>query len=153
MGIVLATPSSAVDSEASNDRLNHFRKRTTQEVFYDHLEKRKSGLVEEDIAQNYSPAVVQLTCTGIYRGHEGVREGSKVLKQSSPRATLNTTIRSLLARWRFLSGEDFQITNKSRRSGFFLIRDGWIVVQTIHYKVKLRATNRPELQDSREGTP
>ena len=35
------------------------RSRTTEEVFPDHLEKRKNGLAEEDIQQNYSPDVVQ----------------------------------------------------------------------------------------------
>jgi hypothetical protein len=29
--------------------------RTTEEVFLDHLEKRKAGLVEEDIQENYAP--------------------------------------------------------------------------------------------------
>ena len=38
-------------------------------------------MVEEDIAENYSPEVVQLTCMGTYRGHEGVRQGNRILEE------------------------------------------------------------------------
>ena len=114
-----------------------FRNRTTEEVFYDHLEKRKNGLVEEDIAQNYSPAVVQLTCTGIYRGHEGVREGSKVLKQCLPEGDFeyyNTLVDGEMAFLEWRGSSDHKEVKEGADS--FLIRDGWIIVQTIHYKVE-----------------
>jgi hypothetical protein len=52
----------------SSQTQNSSWQRTTEEVFYDHLEKRKKGLAEEDIAENYDPEVVQLTCMGTYRG-------------------------------------------------------------------------------------
>jgi hypothetical protein len=47
------------------------RFRTTEEVFRDHLDKWKKGLVEENIVENYAPDVLQLTCTGTDRGHAG----------------------------------------------------------------------------------
>jgi hypothetical protein len=92
--------------------------RTTEEVFLDHLEKRKAGLVEEDIQENYAPDVVQLTCTGIYRGHKGVRDGSCMLKESLPDGKFDYY--NVLVDGRSLSsnGKDFQVI---RRSGKELI--------------------------------
>jgi hypothetical protein len=112
------------------------QQRTTEEVFYDHLEKRKKGLVEEDIAENYSPEVVQLTCMGTYHGHEGVREGDRILKESLPNGRFeyyNILCDGGLVflEWRAFS--DGREVNQGADS--FIIRDGRIVAQTIHYKV------------------
>jgi hypothetical protein len=40
--------------------------------------------VEEDIVENYAPEIVQLHLHGIYRGHEGVRDGHRMLRESLP---------------------------------------------------------------------
>jgi len=110
--------------------------RTTEQVFFDHLEKRQKGLEEEDIKQNYSPDVVQLTCMGIFRGHDGVREGNRILQDSLPAGRFeyyNTLVEGEMAflEWRgFADGCEIKEGADS-----FLIRDGRIIVQTIHYKV------------------
>ncbi|SRR6266498_1303844 len=128
----------------SSQTQNSSWQRTTEEVFYDHLEKRKKGLAEEDIAENYDPEVVQLTCMGTYRGHEGVREGNRILKESLPGARFeyyNILIDGELVflEWRGFS--DGCEVNEGADS--FIIRDGRIVAQTIHYKVhKAKARNK-----------
>lgn len=55
--------------------------RDTRSVVGSHLELRRSGDVEGDIATNYSPEVVLLTGTGMYRGHDGVRHTAKELEE------------------------------------------------------------------------
>ena len=90
--------------------------------------------MEEDIQQNYAPDVVQLTCTGIYRGHEGVREGHRMLKECLPEGRFeyyNTLIDSEMAvlEWRGFSNHH----EVKEGADSFLIRDGKIIAQTIHY--------------------
>jgi hypothetical protein len=109
-------------------------------VFYDHLEKRKKGLIEEDIAQNYARDVVQLTCTGILRGHDGVREGGRILNDCLPEAEFeyyNTLVDGEMAflEWRAVS-EHHEVREGADS---FLIRNGEIIAQTIHYKVQPKA--------------
>lgn len=53
--------------------------RSTTEVFEDHLAKRLKGDVEGDIKANYARDVVLLTGTGVFKGHDGVRESAAEL--------------------------------------------------------------------------
>lgn len=57
-------------------------RRSTIEVFNSHLALRQEHAVEADIRQNYAADVVLLTCTRIYRGHDGVRQSAQILKES-----------------------------------------------------------------------
>jgi len=81
---------------------------------------------------------------GPYRGHEGVREGNRILKESLPGARFeyyNILIDGELVflEWRGFS--DGCEVNEGADS--FIIRDGRIVAQTIHYKVhKAKARNK-----------
>jgi hypothetical protein len=101
------------------------------------LEKRKAGLVEEDIQENYAPDVVQLTCTGIYRGHKGVREGSCMLKESLPEGKFDYYNVLVDGEMAFLEWKGFSDDNEVKEGAdSFLIRGGKIVAQTIHYKVE-----------------
>ena len=56
--------------------------RMTAEVLRDHLKKRSDGLFEADLRDNYARDVVLLTCTGIFRGHDGLRESHNILLES-----------------------------------------------------------------------
>ena len=128
-----------MDEEQSTGarKKNVSKDRTTEEVFLDHLEKRKAGLIEEDIQENYAPDVVQLTCTGIYRGHKGVREGSCMLKESLPEGKFDYYNVLVDGEMAFLEWRGFS-DDKEVKEGAdsFLIRGGKIVAQTIHYKVE-----------------
>lgn len=61
--------------------------RKTTEVFEDHLSKRLQGDVEGDIATNYAEGVVLLTGTGVYKGHDGVRQSAAELSDYVGEAT------------------------------------------------------------------
>lgn len=91
--------------------------------------------MEEDIVQNYSPDVVQLTCTGIFRGHQGVREGSWILS-CIPEDRFEYRNMLIDGEMAFLEWKGFSDRWEVREGAdSFLIREGKIVVQTIHYKV------------------
>jgi hypothetical protein len=54
-------------------------------VFEDHLKKGKDDDFEGDLALNYDPEIVLLTCTGIFRGHDGLRRSHDGLMKSPAR--------------------------------------------------------------------
>ncbi len=110
--------------------------RSTQEVFEDHLEKRSKGLVEEDIATNYAEDVVVLTGIGTYRGHDGIRQAAANLDHYLPDASFTYTTKRVEDAFAFLEwhGE----SPKGRvcdGADSFVIRNGRIIAQTIHYTV------------------
>lgn len=110
--------------------------RSTEAVFRDHLAKRKAGQVEDDIQENYAEAVVLLTMTGIFRGHEGVRKAAQTLEHYQPDATFEYLTEQVadayaLLKWQSTSpkGEVWDGVDS------FVIREGKIIAQTIHYTV------------------
>ena len=111
--------------------------RTTTEVFEDHLAKRLAGDVEGDIRMNYSPDVVFLTGTGAFTGHDGVRASAKELTRYLPEDSVFEYRHTLVeGEYAFL-----EWTTHSNRgqvtdgADSFVIRDGKIVFQSIHYSV------------------
>jgi hypothetical protein len=111
--------------------------RSTREVFEDHLNKRMKGQTEQDIEQNYAEDVVLLTGTGIFRGREGVRQSAAELAHYVPDATFTYRTRLVEGENAFLEWE----AQSSRGpvcdgADGFVIRDGRIVAQTIHYTVR-----------------
>ena len=111
--------------------------RSTREVLEDHLCSRTNKDLERDLALNYAPDVVMLTGSGVFRGHEGVRESGRLLRERPPEGTF--TYRTTLH-----DGETAFLEWSAEADGArvddgadsFLIRDGRIVVQTIHYTVR-----------------
>jgi hypothetical protein len=73
---------------------------------------------------------------GTYHGHDGVREGNRILEESLPNAKLeyyNILFDSELV---FLEWRGFSDGCEVKQGAdSFIIRDGRIVAQTIHYKV------------------
>ncbi|OII65842.1 SnoaL-like polyketide cyclase [Streptomyces sp. CC53] len=115
----------------------NLRRRSPREVFEDHLRLAAEHRFEEDIARNVSPDCVVLERRGVFRGHPGVRELARLLAEELPDAPYTYTNRLVDGRVAFL--EWTAETARSRvRDGAdsFLIEDGWIVAQTIHYTVE-----------------
>lgn len=117
-------------------------KRSPREVLDDHLAKARSGNsagVEDDLARNYSPDLVTLTGDGVYRGYDGMRQLARRLMQELPQARFQ--YRTLLVEGEigFLewSAESPAATVEDGADSY-LIRDGRIVAQTIHYTVRPR---------------
>ena len=110
--------------------------RSAREVFDDHLARRLAGKVDEDIASNYSPHVVLLTGHGVFRGHDGVRECASRLEREMPHAELRYIRRLVDGEIAFL---EWSARSGERRvedgADTFYIRDGRILVQTVHYTV------------------
>jgi hypothetical protein len=111
--------------------------RTAEEVFDDHLREGKTGSVEEDFARNYAEDVVLLTGRGVRRGRDGLLYLAGLLRKELPNAAFEY-------RTRLVEG-DMAFLEWTARSGgavvedgadSYLIRDGRIVAQTIHYTVK-----------------
>ena len=121
----------SVSAPRTNDTV-----RLTREVFEDQLRKRDEGDFEGDLEKNYAPDVILLTCTGIFHGHEGLRDSHKVLVDSLPEAKIeyfNKLVDSEFAFLEWRAKSDSVEVNEGADS--FVIRDGKICFQSIHYKI------------------
>jgi hypothetical protein len=111
--------------------------RSTEEVFEEHLALRASCDVELDIERNYAPDVVMLTCFGVFRGRDGVREGARLLQMQIGDARV-TYVRRLVHR--DVAFLEWTAESDSVRvedgTDTFVIRNGHIVTKTFHYTVK-----------------
>lgn len=115
---------------------DHLAIRSVQAVFDSHFMLRLENDVEGDIATNYSHDVVLISCTGALHGHEGVRVCARQLAESLPGAKFRYALRMIerdvaFLEWTAESGNG----NVQDGVDTFLIREGKIVAQTIHYTV------------------
>jgi hypothetical protein len=113
--------------------------RTTLEVLTDHLNRRQAGDVEGDLAANYSEDVVYLCMYGRHVGHEGVRTMANLLATQLPDAefqypTIEAHEDFAFCEWTGL-GEKTRVDDGADS---YLIRDGRIVAQTVHYTIRRR---------------
>jgi hypothetical protein len=120
--------------------------RTAQEVLDDHLnlaehfgaEEDWRRIVEEDLRRNASEDMVILINRGTFRGHEGVRQLAQMLSEELPEhRAFEYTYRAVEGRMAFLEWA-YEDANVKVRDGAdsYLIEDGEIVAQTIHYTVE-----------------
>jgi hypothetical protein len=115
-------------------------RRSVAEVFEDHLQRRLAGDVEGDLTYNYDDAVVLLSAAGVYRGRDGVRECARVLREQLGRATYRYLTRLAAGEIAFLEWTA-QGAAASVEDGAdsFVLRNGLIVAQTVHFTVLPRA--------------
>jgi hypothetical protein len=107
------------------------------EVFDDHLQQGVHGSVDEDLERNYAPDVVVLTGAGAHHGHDGLRELAELLREQLPQAEFTYTARVVAGEVALLEWTA-QASNGARvedGADSFLIRNGRIQAQTIHYTV------------------
>ena len=115
------------------------RRRSAAEVFEDHLHLAGEHRFEEDIERNASPDIVILERRGIFRGREGARKLASLLEQELPRAPYVYTNRLIDGCVAFLEWTAEAAHSRVRDGAdSFVIEDGWIVAQTIHYTVEER---------------
>ena len=128
--------------------------RTAQEVLDDHLnlaedwgaqegaeriaEEDLERAFEEDIRRNVSEDIVILINRGTFRGHEGVRQLARMLVEELPEhSTFEYTYKAVEGRMGFLEwayeDEDVRVRDGADS---YLIENGKIVAQTIHYTVE-----------------
>lgn len=119
--------------------MNEARTRSAEEVFNDHLRESQDGSVEDDLARNYADDLVVLTGRGLYRGHDGLRQLAQRLREELPNVQFEYRTRLVAGEMAFLEwtarGEHAVVEDGADS---YLIRDGRIVAQTIHYTVKLK---------------
>jgi hypothetical protein len=137
-----------------SDRMEDLSNRTAQEVLDDHLslsehwgaeeaperiaEEDIECIVEEDMRRNVSEDIVILFNRGTFRGHEGVRRLARMLIGELPEhRSYQYTYRAVEGRMAFLEWA-YEDDNVRVRDGAdsYLIEDGKIVAQTIHYTVE-----------------
>jgi hypothetical protein len=112
-------------------------RRTAKEVFDSHLALRQAGKLDEDIATNYSEDIVMLTLTGAFRGLDGLRACARDLQRYFPDGKFSYKVRLVEGDVAFLSWTGHSPAGEVRDGAdTFVIRDGKIVVQTIHYNVE-----------------
>lgn len=113
------------------------RARSAREVLEDHLRESRQGSLDEDLPRNYAEDVVILTGRGVFRGHDGMRHLNRTLGEELPNAAFEY-------RTTLVEGEVGFLEWTARADGArvsdgadsYLIRDGKIAAQTIHYTVE-----------------
>ncbi|MER5338160.1 hypothetical protein [Micromonospora sp. NPDC002717] len=113
------------------------RARSAREVFEDHLRLAAEHRFAEDLARNVSPSCVVLERRGVFRGHAGVRELARWLEEELPGGGYAYTNKLVEGRMAFLEWTaDAEGVRVRDGADSFLLEQGWIVAQTIHYTVE-----------------
>jgi hypothetical protein len=120
-------------------------KRTTRMVLDDHLTIANEwvtgsfdDILEQDLRRNVSKDVFVLINHGVFRGHDGVRQLARMLAEELPEHhAFQYTHVSAEGRMAFLEWtyEDASVRVRDGADSY-LIEDGKIVAQTIHYTVE-----------------
>lgn len=111
--------------------------RSTAEVLDDHLRESQVGSVEADLARNYAADLIVLTGRGVFRGHDGLRQLAQLLREELPNASFEYRTRLVEGELGFLewtARAEGSVVDDGADS--YLIREGRIVGQTIHYTVR-----------------
>jgi hypothetical protein len=130
--------SSRTAQEVLDDHLNLAEDWGTQEGAERIAEEDLERAFEEDIRRNVSEDIVILINRGTFRGHEGVRQLARMLFEELPeRNTFEYTYKAVEERMGFLEWayEDAYVRVRDGADSY-LIENGKIVAQTIHYTVE-----------------
>lgn len=112
-------------------------RRSAREVIERHLWQGRHGTVDDDLAENYDPDVIILTRWGTRRGHDGMRELAAKLRDELPDAQFSYD-EVLVERdvgfleWKGTGSDGSRVCDGADS---YVVRDGLIVAQTIHYIV------------------
>lgn len=108
--------------------------RSVTEVFEDHLRLRQSQDLEADLRRNYAPDVILLTMNSVLHGHDGLRRSAGRLHSQLPDARFEFSAKRVEGQYAFLVWRaDSERYRVECGADSFLIRDGLIRMQTIHY--------------------
>jgi hypothetical protein len=113
--------------------------RAPLDVFNDHLDLSQQGRFEEDVSKNFAEDCVVLTNRGSYRGHAGLKTLATMLKHELPNAKFNYINKMVEGRFAFLEWTaDCGDVAVHDGADSFVIEDGKVVAQTIHYTLNIR---------------
>ncbi len=110
--------------------------RETKEVLEDHLKLSKEKSIKEDLEKNYSVDVKFLTTYGIYEGYQGATELFELLEKELPQSQFDYKNFLVEGEMGFLEWSGYSEKRKVEDGAdSYLVRNGRIVLQTIHYTV------------------
>jgi hypothetical protein len=112
--------------------------RSTRAVLDDHLALAAAGDWRTDLERNVAEDVVVLTGFGVFTGRDQIRILAELLEAQIPGGTFGYTTVLVHGDVAFLEWTAEGPTARVRDGvDSFVIRDGRIVVQTIHYTVEV----------------
>lgn len=111
--------------------------RTTEQVLDDHLERRVIGDLETDLRRNYADDIVLLTCNSEYVGHDGIRTSAARLREQLPDVRYEFIAKKVHGPYALLVWRaDSHRFRAIEGSDTFVIQDGKIKLQTVHYGLR-----------------
>lgn len=129
-------PANAPDG-GTHPHADELRRRSAQEVFDDHLRLAAEHRFDEDVERNVSPDCIFLERRGVFVGRPGALHLARLLEEELPAAPYVYTRRLVEGRIAFLEWTAEAPTARVRDGvDTFVIEEGWIVAQTIHYTVE-----------------
>jgi len=122
--------------DASRNRDPALATRSTAQVLEDHLRCRQAGDLDRDLSRNYAGDVVLMSPRGVRQGHGAVRDYSRMLRAHVP-ARYEFPVKLTRGPYAFIEWRARE-PGRSVEDGAdsFVIRDGRIVFQTIHYTLQ-----------------
>lgn len=132
--LTLALTQSVYAQQCDVSDTNSLSKRSTAEVFMDHLHQRYLGDIECDLKRNYSKDIIMVENYGIFHGFDGVRQSAKILNKLVPTSkykmdNLVFNKDNAFEAWS-VDADGVKVTDGIDA---FIIRNGKIMVQTIYY--------------------
>lgn len=110
--------------------------RSTRDVFEDHLQLRTDGNLSDDLARNYADDVVLLSEDGPMIGHDAIRTSATKLHRQLPGGKFEFLYKYVHGEYAFLLWRGkTDTTTINNGADTFVIRDGRIVMQSIHYVI------------------
>ncbi|NIJ11471.1 hypothetical protein FHU38_001815 [Saccharomonospora amisosensis] len=114
--------------------------RSPREVFEDRLRLAQQRDFEEGIARNFAPDCVALTGSGVFHGHEGLRRLAEMLADELPTGRWNYRVQLVEGNVAYLEWSEWSADSGDAvvddGADSFVIADGRVVAQTIHYTVR-----------------
>lgn len=121
------------------DEVKQLCLRSTQEVFDDHVTRLIARDRATDLVRNYAEDAVLLTSVGTFRGRRGANYIDEWIHCGVPWATIEVGTRLVAGEMTFLEwgahGAHSEIWGGANS---YLIREGQILVQTIHFLIAPR---------------
>lgn len=114
--------------------------RPARDVIQDHLDRRSRHDLEGDLDHNYAEDIVVLSKDGVFHGKDGIRATAATLRKWLPDAEYSYSYDVVRVDGEFaLLSWSAKADNGSGTcdgADSFVIRDGRIVAQTIHYDIR-----------------
>lgn len=108
-------------------------------VIYSHLTHRLAGDTGADICEDFAEDVIILSSLGRFYGHDGVRRSATLLAEQLPGSSFSFRQTLIEGAFGFLEWTAKAPTSEvCDGADSFVVRDGRIILQTIHYTLTTR---------------